>query len=337
MKATISILSLLFLAAIFSTPGQAEDGSENLLTVPSDSDNRIPIEAANTLARGITSISPWSAKERFYYQGYGDISWRKTNMSRNDYNGVVGWFENRVVMKTLKIPYLASIDIFGRITPEISTHSTPWENRLVYGGGAEWRILEEIDFLQNTPELSWLAAIRLYFSYVEFVPIKDDYDGYHYDNRFGIGVYKDYGFPVQDEEGGSWDPEEIIWYELWGDVSWRKTDFSSELFESWLGGTSLKLGAKWPYLSTATPLMPYFIFDLSASEKSYSYQNRLIIGGGLRLMPFRAYEYEGYEWLYNIKIYGEYLNTVSYFKDDPDAGSPRYDFRAGVAFSYNFF
>ncbi len=337
MKFMSLFLALVFLIAGGAGVARSETSRDDLLTVPADSDNRYPVEGVNLLARGISALSPWKPAERFYYQGYGDLSWRKTNFSRTDYEGLVGWFENKLVMKTIKIPGLASIDLFGRATPEISSRSVPWENRLVYGGGAEWRILEEIDFLRQNPALSWLAAIRLYFLYLEFAPIKDDYDSYHHDHRFGAGVYKDYGFPSEGEGDRIRKPEELAWYELWGDLSWRKTDFSSEPFRSWLGGASLKLGVKWPYLTASTPLMPYFLADFSASEKSYFYQNRVILGGGLRLMPFRGYEYEGYEWLYNLKLYLEYQNAALYLKDDPDSDTPRYDFRAGLAFSYNFF
>lgn len=78
--------------------------------------------------------------------------------------------------------------------------------------------------------------------------------------------------------------------------------------------------------------MPYVKGELALSEKEYFWENRLIGGGGIRIMP-RVKIAKNADLL--LRFYGEYINVIDYFEDGPDSENPWEDIRFGINFSIN--
>ncbi|HUT60285.1 MAG TPA: hypothetical protein VNA25_20765, partial [Phycisphaerae bacterium] len=80
-------------------------------------------------------------------------------------------------------------------------------------------------------------------------------------------------------------------------------------------------------------LMPYAMAQVDAAERPFFWQNRLLLGTGVRIMPF---QHSSSPYLNKTKLYVEYLRVADYLKDKPAAGTvPKDDFRVGVAFTLN--
>lgn len=228
------------------------------------------------------------------------------------------------------------------------------ENSFVYGFGAENRFLTRIDelFLESklyhNPYLDWFRSFRLYGEYLDLEWwAKDTWQAGH-DLRFGIdswyewNVPSGYGWPhKEDEEKKKQTLESFLspWGELWMDGSWRKTNFFNTDYESWTFGTTGKLGIRvwnWntsPESKISVHLMPYITAEASVSEKNrFFWENRLLAGGGVRLMP-KIRVCSTKDLL--LRFYAEYVTVAEYFKNNPNTDVPWNDIRVGLNFSIN--
>jgi hypothetical protein len=105
-------------------------------------------------------------------------------------------------------------------------------------------------------------------------------------------------------------------------------------------------GPKRGAISTITP---YIALESSRSKYNYNdtkacafgagdchfySENRLLIGGGVRFAPsLRKLQYNHRAWLNRFVVYGEYLNTATYYGAAAPSFIPRYDVRIGVSAS----
>ncbi|MBI3266823.1 MAG: hypothetical protein HYZ67_07205 [Chlamydiae bacterium] len=290
-----------------------------------------------------TEVEP--EQDRFYWQTFGEFTWRRTNLDAPNkdnpdyFNDVVGFHSLRLIMRGMRFYEGGpTLDPYVEATFSMATNDTPFENKLVAVAGVEYRLLDNIAVLKQNPWLEWLTSLRLFGQYMDLSHLRQtDTAATTYDARAGMGLYKDWGWdkPFDQEE------REPFYHYLWGELfmenAWKKTDFNREDYNSMTWSDVAWFGLKFPWIGDIPPLMPYAKVEFTASQRDFFFQNRVFFGYGLRYMPFHTSRFKGSEWLYNFKIFAEYDDIESYFKDEPPDDRPDWDFRVGVKIDINRF
>lgn len=267
---------------------------------------------------------------------FGDVSYRSTNLFKEDYDFVGGWVENRLSLRKLPLlgrrlrfnPYVKGVLTLG------SRAELPEENTYVYGIGVEVRLPSGTYSGRAPAWLTWIAPLRLYGEYLRVRFLRNEAgDWFPRDDwRFGGEVWKELNVDLSAENMNPESLADRLWGELWMDLGWRKTDFLLHKYESWTSAVVLRVGARYPLIDRQRDifLMPYFSLEACGSQWAFSWQNRAIPMVGLRVMPFlhnRSY------WLRRLRMYGEYRWTPFYLCDGPLAGTPDRDIWLGINFS----
>lgn len=262
-------------------------------------------------------------------QLFGAASSRKTNLFVDDYDGTVARAEARFLLPRLSLLVDSRIALPDPFLVAMWSYlkDIDWEDRLDYGIGVEWRPLSKIDYPESAL-LRWLWHIRYYAVSLRTIRLNDrpewDWrpDG---DIRVGMELYRECN--IYNARG--------YWGELWLDASWRETDFYVDDYESWRFAVVPKLGLR---LSPRASLsvMPYLTGELVATERSDFWQNRILGGFGIRLMPFRWHRRGAAMLTRGTRLYFEALWVLGYLKDEAPDEIPEHDLRFGVDFVVNW-
>lgn len=248
--------------------------------------------------------------------GVGDWSYRDTNIYLEDYGFIGGWNSARIVWYGEFLPF--GIYITGVIAQ--SNYYKPWENNYVFGIGVEKYVFEDIEPVSGLPK-----NIRFYLEYLRIGYTKEKAEEWipSYDIRAGLDVYKDYGI-------GKDKIQKLLWGEVWANFAWQKTNFYIKDYNSLAAGLNIKAGLRLPK-NTSFSLMPYCVADISwVGRHDFYWQNRGLIGVGVRIMPFAKANFD----LWNrLKIFAEYFFSVVYLKEKASEEIPGYDFRVGITYS----
>ena len=276
-----------------------------------------------------SNIQPSILKSKYHLiQIFGDNTFRTTNFFKNNYSGMVAWVEGRLFFARfsefintylpLPDPYLTGI--LTRLK------DIDWEDRIDYGIGIEWRPLKHNSVLQNTP-VNWLYHIRFYAVYFKtvYLQFRPEWTWRPNDDlRFGLELYRECNLYYKD----------IFWQEIWADVSWRKTNFFINDFNDWVFTFVPKWGLKF-FPKELFALMPYLTGEFAITGRREFWQNRAIVGIGLRIMPFRRNRGVFGIFMRGIRIYIEGLKVIKYLKDKPPKNTPDFDIRFG--FNYTIY
>jgi len=282
------------------------------------------------VSAGADERSPYAGVE---HQAYGDFAYRTTNLylTSYDYHAVSGWAESRWILGTWENAR-ARVRPYVKTTLAASEHSLPWENTAVVGAGIEYRPWVNDKGLER-PGLSWIKSLRAYVEYVSLSSLKEKTTSPTEDLRVGIDLWRERGLdPRREYANGTYEfaPQ---WAELYGNLAYQKTNLFMRDYRSLVFTTSVRAGARAPRLRGDLSLMPYAMAQVDAAERPFFWQNRLLLGTGVRIMPF---QHSSSPYLNKTKLYVEYLRVADYLKDKPAAGTvPKDDFRVGVAFTLN--
>ncbi|MBI3277354.1 MAG: hypothetical protein HYZ66_06315 [Chlamydiae bacterium] len=291
-----------------------------------------------------TRVEP--EQERFDFQNFGEFSWRRTNFDfprpddTNYFEDIVGFISTRVIMKGLQFyeagPYLSP---YVEGTFSISTRSDAFENKLVTVGGVEYRLLEGLEFLKQNHWFEWVQRFRFYGQYMDLYSLRKERETGppSYDWRVGVDLYKDWGWDQPFDEQDRNHLCDYLWAELFWDSKWEKTDFNRDDYDSFTITEVTQVGLKFPWVGKIPPLMPYVRLEFTESQRDFFFQNRVVLFGGIRYMPFHTKQFKSYEWLYGLKLYAEAGQVESYFKDEPPDDRPDWDFRVGIKIDINRF
>lgn len=296
--------------------------------------------------------------EPLLYQSFGESSWRSTNLTKNDFRSVLGFWTNRIVFRGIRFPVM-TIDPYVELTVAPEATGNDGANQIDLVAGIEWRPFGRTAFLENTrpggfEALKFIRNYRFYMAYYNRRNLKDEIAGIRdFDFRAGFDIFYEWGIelPPIDQApntGFSGLIHDYFWGEYFGNYAWRDTNFaSSENFDAWILDTSLTLGLKTPPIPFAQNslipsrvLMPYIRFALIENERIPNLaENRYSVIAGIRWMPFRDYRFANNEWLFKMKIFGEYLaiGKVQQMKTDHSAPDPDEDWRIGFAWSLRRF
>lgn len=302
---------------------------------------------------------PWG--EAILWQSFGEGSFRFTNLERDEYNALTAYWTNRLVLKGIWGPWGTTFDPYFEFTPSMESNGPNYKSNIQYIAGIEWYPLIRSTVLQNyrpwgIPIVNFIRNYRLFVQYMERENIKDEITGSKdTDLRAGVDVFYEWGFdlpplgqiPAKRTKLSQY-LYDFIWGEYYGTYHYEETNFSSiENYDSFVLNSSLILGLDWPQIPLpANPvndtlfIMPYVRFEhVNNPNHPLYYQNRYTVSGGIRLMPFRSYQFSENEWLFKTKLYAEYVGiggSVSHTANTPVDAS-NHDVRFGIAFSHNRF
>lgn len=295
--------------------------------------------------------------EPLLWQSFGDTSFRFTNLEADEYYAQTGFWTNRFVVKGLRGPGDTTFDPYVEVTPSLETNGVNYKSNLILVGGVQWYPLIRNATLQNSmplglPLTDFIRNYRLFAQYMIRENIKDEILGSkNHDVRAGVDIFHEWGLGL-DPIGIK--PErtkliqyirDYIWGEYFGTYHWEKTNFSSiKNYNSFLMNTSLILGYDGPTIplprnpwNDHLTLMPYMKFEhVSNANHSLHYQNQYLVSAGLRVMPFRAYQYAENEWLFKTKLYFEYVGIggAIWPSANTPIDTPNRDIRFGVNVSH---
>lgn len=259
----------------------------------------------------------------FSFLTIGNWSYRKTNVYDEDYDFVGGWCYGKIVWDRLNIGgenrnLPLGVYISGTIVS--SNQDKSWENNYVIVLGIEKYLFYRI---KGIPSI--VRNLRFYAEYLKIGYTKDKAEEWVPDSdiRFGFDIYKDYGI-------GKGQTHKNLWHELWLNACWQKTNFYMEDYKSLTASYNYKIGFRLPK-DFQVSLMPYLVNEVSWSDRhDFFWQNRALLGIGLRSMPFQEAEFD----LWNrLKIFIEYIRVVANFKETPPFNTPDFDLRIGIVFS----
>jgi len=259
-------------------------------------------------------------------QIFGDASYMTTNYYEKGYNGIAALGENRLFYpRVSEMLHLPLPDPYF-ICVVKGVKSIDQENRSEYGIGVEWRPFKFCTasgniFYENMKHTRfYVVYLKVhYFKYLpgwKYIP-EDDF-------RAGIELYRECNIYNRN----------IIWSEYWGDLSWRRTNFLVDDYTSFRFSLVPKIGFKL-FPDSFYSLMPYFTGELTMSEKEYPWENRLVLGAGLRFMPFRYLSNWTSDFLRSMRFYIEAGKIVKYFRNSAEPESPSENIRAGITYAIN--
>jgi hypothetical protein len=145
------------------------------------------------------------------------------------------------------------------------------------------------------------------------------------------------------------------WGELWNGLYWQSANEFTDRYDSVIFANSVRAGIRKPKSGAISTITPYVVLQSSLSKYrragtvgcflkpdqnsrdpqnpcDFFWENGLVVGGGLRFAPRLgklASAKKG--WLTRFVIYGEYLNTATYYGPTPPSSFPRFDVRVGVS------
>jgi len=132
------------------------------------------------------------------------------------------------------------------------------------------------------------------------------------------------------------DPEHSWWSELWNGAYWQSANEFSRSYDTVIVGNAVRAGIRKPGQKSLAMISPYLSIESSRNtrHKQSYWENRLVAGVGLRIAPSLPKTASSTaSGLSRLILYGEYLNTATYYGVTPESSIPRYDFRFGVSAS----
>jgi hypothetical protein len=262
---------------------------------------------------------------------YGEVSARSTNFFAERYEGVVSALTVRLITPRLStlVPTAVPLpDAYMGVTVNMLT-GLPWENRADGVAGAEWRLSARQ--VGGTP-VAWLTHLRVYAAEyrTRYLRAPASMGGRpHGDTRVGAELYRECNlYPASRARARR------FWSEIWADASWRRTNFVVDDFHAWTAAVVPKLGVRLSRTSSASPML-YATGELSITGRAEPWQNRVLVGGGVRVMPFRARTGPSSAVLRGIRLYAEALWLARELEPSIGVSPPRRDLRAGLGFVAN--
>ena len=229
---------------------------------------------------------------------------------------------------TVLMPYLVA-------TGNYSVDRNNWNN--IYATGYGIRIFPFLTMQVSDSRLAFLPDTRLYWEQLFANYFKDrdnakDRDtalaNPSRDDRIGVEIWHEWNERDPAQPNKPFDKTDS-WTELWADISYRETNFTSPPLRNTITSFQLRRGF---YVNAPVGIIePYGVINGVNSGATDFFLNNLQFGMGMRYHPFRyATNVQGLTALAaKARIFVEIL-TISYTKNRPAAGTPTTDFRFGV-------
>lgn len=267
---------------------------------------------------------------------FGEVGSRATNLFKEEYGHLGGWMESRLAIRNLAASArLVGVSPYLKGVITLSNHTQlPEENVLVYGVGLELRLIPMPCTNSDSVWGNRIGHIRLYGEYLKadflrrkvgsWIPLEDW--------RFGAEMWRELNVELGARTMNPSALTDRLWAELWGDVSYKRSNFFLEDYDSWTSALVIRAGIRFPEMDPTRDvfLMPYAMLEHSSSQRRFAWQNRMLSGVGVRVMPF---PHALTTWLRRFRFFAEYAWMVQHYADDSLPGTPDNDLRVGFSFS----
>ncbi len=143
------------------------------------------------------------------------------------------------------------------------------------------------------------------------------------------------------------------WLETWNGLFWQSSNEFTPHYGSLVFGNAWRSGIRRPGRDALSMITPYVALQSSKTKYDragtqncafdsptagpnpcdFYWENGLMLGGGVRFAPPLP-SGGNVGWVSRFVIYGEYLDTVTYYGPSAPPSTPRYDLRFGVSASF---
>ncbi len=258
-----------------------------------------------------------------------DSSYRNTNFYKSGHHTIISQGDSRL---EFWIPHGRDEFSWGpyvRFAGLTSDHSQAWENAWLAqpGFGVQVYPFSAAEFRkENEKAAEILGPVRLFAEHNRM-----DYWGsenvWRPDEQFRAGA--DYWKALYvNNIYWPW------WAEIWSGLTWQSANEFDKDYDSLILGNAVRVGLRKADAGMLSTLTPYLALESSLTEnRSYYWENRLWLGGGIRFAP-RLYERKDESnWLTRFVVYAEYLGAAAYYRDSAPSSVPDYDVRVGISLS----
>ena len=258
-----------------------------------------------------------------------DAGHRKTQFFEDDHNRTVMQWDSRLEVWLPPSRRVFSWGLYVRLAGIVSSGSEPWENAwlAVPGVGLHVYPFSARGFRdRGEPPLSWLGPVRLFAEYNQM-----DYWGEENAWR-----------PDEQMRGGldywkAWNVNRAnvpVWSEIWCGVTWQSVNEFDDSYDTLILGNAVRLGVRIPNAGPASMITPYVAAESTLTgNDEYYWENRLLVGGGVRLAPDLNSLPARWQWLGRVVASAEYLNAAAYYGDAVPTDVPDHDLRVNVGIS----
>ena len=266
-----------------------------------------------------------------------DTGFRNTQYFERHHDAAVIQWDSRFSLWFPPSSDTFSWGIYGRVAGIKSSQAEAWENAWLAGPGGGFQVYpfsfpsfrgsDNKSGSPNSAEPSsntvgnLLGPLRLFAEYN-----RTDYFGkensWRPSKQACIGA--DYWKAIHvNNPAYSW------WVETWNGLHWQSSNEFDEHYKTTIFGNAVRFGLRKPDSGFISVLTPYIAGESSLTNKNHYYwENRLLLGGGLRIAPRLRGRY-----LSRFVLYGEYLTTGAYYYAQAPSSTPRFDVRFGVSAS----
>ncbi|MFH1541639.1 MAG: hypothetical protein ABIE84_00920 [bacterium] len=251
---------------------------------------------------------------------WNNIGYFDTNVEKKGFASILGRLETKAGINLFNQP----LQVYGAYYGTASQTEDYYNNSLLSGIGIRYRPLER--YQGKGWQLEWIKDLKIYYealnsSYFKNAASAESAGLNTSDIRYGLEVWHEWNLDGINPS--------YTWGELWGNLSFRSTNFSVTDFNSYILYLQPKIGWHLP-----SDVQSYVKADLTYSGQSDYYLNTLVYGGGLRFQPWRTMGKPG-DLMQKFKMFVELLG-VSYLKGDPPLAINKVgtDLRFGIDLSY---
>ncbi len=271
-------------------------------------------------AASFADVAPWA--DLWTNAGY-----RSTNGEKPNFHSYVLRSEGKFGIHLGPSGSGLAIDPYLAYYGVISQDPNYWNNDVALGAGV--RVLPFLNYESSSWANEWLKDVKLFVETVTLSVLNDQTTADHdriqqNDTRFGIDLWHE------------WNLKDINysapWAEMWGNLSYRKTDFLAlannfpgDKFDTYLLYLQTKFG-----FHLGGGIRPYLATYLTSSGVSKSWLNSLYYGVGLRMEPFREQK-DSPEILRKFKMFIEVLN-IAWLNENE--GRPSNDLYFGIDLTF---
>jgi len=271
------------------------------------------------------------------FAGNYDMAYRKTQFFEDNHNVGVGLWDNRI---ELWLPPHTSSEHglawgpYFRMAGIASTSNEAWENGWLALPGVGFQIypFSYTGFNDTGKELQKIfGPLRLIFEY-NWLHYWGSENSWRPDHQIRTGA--EY-WRAQNVN----DIKEYWWAELWSGVYYVTANEFDPKYDTTNFGFATRTGLRIPKNEEQPAIIsmftPYLALESAVNKnQAYYWDNRLMIGGGIRFTPTLDFiPHNSKQWLNRFIIYAEYDYIAAYYRDHPPSSVPNYDVRVGINFS----
>jgi hypothetical protein len=285
--------------------------------------------------------------DRFSVSSNLDAGYRRTQFFAPHYNTALFQWDSRFEVWFPPFRDRFSWGPYVRVAGIKGSQDDAWQNAWLGGPGVGFQVYPLSSWrFQGQDSLAGrlFGPLRVFAEY-NFTNYWGNVNTWRPRNQTRTGL--DYWKAVNVNE-----PQRFWWMEIWNGLYWQSANEFTNRYDSVMLGNSLRVGIRESRSRAISTLTPYVALESSRTKYDYAgpngclfaqpggiqnpcdfyWENRLLTGAGLRFAPSLGTLGHGQRaWLSRFVVYGEYLNTATYYGPSAPSSIPRFEVRLGLS------